>query len=229
MNKLFYPILGIVLILIGVSTFLWFSQPTHITEPNHRADEEERGSTSDNLSVNFMEGYSYTYTLSTETQTFGIFGTKTSKSDIEFREYIGFESDVPASTRQYTGPQNAQALVNALDTDYNGGRPKTEVSILHKVGRRKKTYSSNLTEAEIDARYPRAEWLQMLSDRGITIENFGDYSHALLQRHTLIFLEDTPNLRQLKILDIPPTDDLETYKAAYLDMLFQRYTKNQKN
>lgn len=229
MNKLFYPILGIVLILIGVSAFLWFSQSTHITEPNHRADEEERGSTNDNLSVIFMEGYSYTYTRTQETQRFGIFGSKTSKSEIQFREYIGFASDVPASTRQYTGPQNAQELVNALDADYNGGRPKTEVSILHKVGRRKKTYSSNLTEAEIDARYPRAEWLQMLLDRGITIENFGAYSHALLQRHTLIFLEDTPNLRQLKILDIPPTDDLETYKAAYLDMLFQRYTKNQKN
>ena len=194
---------------------------------------EERGSTNDNLSVIFMEGYSYTYTRTQETQRFGRFfgrfGSKTSKSDIEFREYIGFASDVPASNRQYTGPQNAQELVNALDTDYNGGHPKTEVSISHKVGWRKTTYSSNLTETEIDARYPRAEWLQMLLDRGITIENFGDYSRYLLQRHTLIFLEDNPNLRQLEILDIPPTDDLETYKAVYLDKLVQRYTERQKN
>ena len=177
-----------------------------------------------------MEGYSYTYTRTTETRRlgrfFGIFG---SKSDIQFREYIGFNSDVPDAARQYTGPQNAQELVNALDADYNGGHPKTEVSILHKVGWRKKNYSSNLTETEIDARYPRVEWLQMLLDRGIPIENFGDYSHSLLQRHTLIFLEDNPNLRQLEILDIPPTDDLETYKAAYLDKLVQRYTERQKN
>ena len=28
MNKLFYTVLGLVLILIGVSAFLWFSRPT---------------------------------------------------------------------------------------------------------------------------------------------------------------------------------------------------------
>ena len=49
MNKLFYPILGIVLILIGVSAFLWFSQPTDITEPNRQVDEKEKGPTNDNL------------------------------------------------------------------------------------------------------------------------------------------------------------------------------------
>ena len=173
--------------------------------------------------VIFMGGCSYTYT---QTQRFG---SEISSSNIQFRENIEFKWHAPTTTRQYTGPQNAQELVNALDTDYNGGHSKTEVSISHTVDGKKITYSSKLTEPEIDARYPRSEWLQMLLDRGITIENFGDYSRYLLKRHTLALLEDNPNLRQLEILDIPPTDDWEMYKAAYFDKLVQEHTKHQKN
>lgn len=47
MNKLFYSALGIVLILIGVSAFLWFSQPTHITKPHHHTHEGEKHSAHD--------------------------------------------------------------------------------------------------------------------------------------------------------------------------------------
>ena len=49
MNKLFYPIFGIALIIIGVSAFLWFSQPAHITEPNRQTDEKVRHSNNANL------------------------------------------------------------------------------------------------------------------------------------------------------------------------------------
>ncbi|MXZ00300.1 hypothetical protein F4Y93_06495 [Candidatus Poribacteria bacterium] len=51
MKKLFYSILGIVLILIGLSAFLWFSQPKPIdmAQPNHQTDEKERDSANDNL------------------------------------------------------------------------------------------------------------------------------------------------------------------------------------
>ncbi|MDE0016390.1 MAG: hypothetical protein OXU51_09400 [Candidatus Poribacteria bacterium] len=47
MNKLFYSVLSIVLILIGVSAFLWFSQPTHITKPHHHTHEGEKHSAHD--------------------------------------------------------------------------------------------------------------------------------------------------------------------------------------
>jgi len=110
--------------------------------------------------------------------------------------------------------------MKALDSDYNRGHSKTEVSVSQKVGDVETTkYSSNLTLSEIDARYPRAEWLQLLLDRGITIENFHDYSRYLSKRHTLAFLEDNPDLWSTGIHDIPPTDDWETYKAAYIDKL----------
>ena len=51
MNKVFYTVLGIVLILIGLSAFLWFSQPNPIdmAQPNRQTDEKKRGPTNDNL------------------------------------------------------------------------------------------------------------------------------------------------------------------------------------
>ena len=128
----------------------------------------------------------------------------------------------PLIIEKYTGPQNAQELMKALDADYNKGHAKTEVSLSRKVtGIETESYSSSLTMREIDARYPRAEWLQLLLERGIIIENLLEYVSNLSQRHALAFLEDNPNLRQSGILDIPPTDDWETYKAAYIDKLVE--------
>ena len=62
-------------------------------------------------------------------------------------------------------------------------------------------------------------------DKGVTIETFDDYRVYLSKRHTLIFLEDNPNFRKADILDIPPTDDWETYKAAYIEKLIMDYAK----
>ena len=128
----------------------------------------------------------------------------------------------PLIIEKYTGPQNAQELMKALDADYNKGHAKTEVSLSRKVtGIETESYSSSLTMREIDARYPRAEWLQLLLERGIIIENLLEYVSNLSQRHALAFLEDNPNLRQSGILDIPPTDDWEIYKAAYIHKLVE--------
>ena len=141
-------------------------------------------------------------------------------SDIQLREGTKFVQVIPDKSKRYTGPQTVQELMKALDSDYNRGHSKTEVSVSQKVGDVETTkYSSNLTLSEIDARYPRTEWLQLLLDRGITIENSHDYSRYLSKRHTLAFLEDNPNLWRIGIHDIPPTDDWETYKAAYIDKL----------
>ena len=170
----------------------------------------------------FMGGCSYSYT---QTQRFG---SKMSTSNIQFRENIEFKWHAPTTTQKYTGPQNAQELMNALDTNYNAGHSKTEVSISHTVDGTKITYSSKLTENEIDARYPRAEWLQTLLDKGIAIENFGDYSRYLLKRHTLVLLEDNPDLRQLGIYDIPPMDDWKSHKSAYINKLVKDHAKHAK-
>ncbi len=141
-------------------------------------------------------------------------------SNIELREHIEFEWSVPPSHKKYTGPQNVRELMEALDANYNRTLSKTEVSVVYKGSGIKTTkYSSRLTESEVDARYPRSEWLHMILDRGVTIEDFGDYSRYLLKRHTLALFEDNPNLWQSGLLGIPQTDDWETYKEAYINKL----------
>ena len=142
-------------------------------------------------------------------------------ANIQLREHVEFNWSAPPNHKKYTGPQNARELMQAFNADYNRGHAKTEVSI-HRKGIGIKTinnYDRTYTARAIDARYPREEWLQRLLDGGVTIENFGDYSHYLSKRHTLALLKDNPNLRQLGILDIPPTTDWETYEAAYMDKL----------
>ena len=138
------------------------------------------------------------------------------------RFHVKIDWKTPLIIEKYTGPQNAQELMKALDVDYNKGHGKTEVSLSRKDnGTETESYSSNLTISEIDARYPRAEWLQLLLEKGIIIENLYEYASNLSQRHALAFLEDNPNLWQSGVLDTPPTDDWETYKAAYIDMLVE--------
>ena len=171
--------------------------------------------------VIFLGGCTYSYTFSNENGS----------SDMRLREAVEFNwRTAPHGSKKYTGPQNAQEIMDALDSDYNSGLLKAEVSVFREVGEKKITiHSSNLTMREIDARYPRAEWLQLLLDRGITIENFHNYSVHLLKRHTLAFLEDNPDLRHLEIFDIPPADDWETYKAAYIDKLVKHHRESRKS
>ena len=148
---------------------------------------------------------------------------------MKLREEIAFKWMTPDGLKRYTGPQNAEEIMKAFDASYNRGRSKIEVSVTRKVAGIKITdYSSKLTMNEIDARYPRAEWLQMLLDRGITIESFNGYAHYMLKRHTLALLEDNPKLRESGILDIPPMDDWKTYKEAYINQLVKDHTKIQK-
>ena len=87
---------------------------------------------------------------------------------------------------------------------------------------------SQFTNAEIDARYPRKAWLQMLLNEGITIENFGEYVSYLSKRHTLALLKDNLNLWKTGFLGIPPTDDWTTYKTAYINRLVNDHTQIRK-
>lgn len=136
------------------------------------------------------------------------------------RFHVKIDWKTPLVIEKYTGPQNAQELMKTLDADYNKGHAKTEVSLSRKDnGMETESYISNLTISEIDARYPRAEWLQLLLERGIIIGDLYEYASNLSHRHALALLEDNPNLWKSGVFDIPPTDDWETYKAAYIDML----------
>ena len=159
-------------------------------------------------------------------------------SNMQLREHIELDAKAPFVYKKYTGPQNAQELMKALDADYNQSLAKTTVSVSGKftakttsagkvTGPKTTTYSSDLTLSEIDTRYPRAEWLQLLLDKGITIDDSFEYASVLSKRYTLALFEDNPDLRQSGLLGIPPADDSETYKAAYIDKLVSDHTKIQ--
>ena len=139
--------------------------------------------------------------------------------DYTFSETMEFKPTTPALPEAYTGPQTVQALMTAYDAEYNRRHSKVTVIAGGK--------SSQLTVAEIDARYPRAAWLQMLLKKGITIKNFHEYASTLSKRHTLAFLEDNPDLRKSGFFGMPLTDDWETYKAAYTDKLVKINTQIQ--
>ncbi len=166
------------------------------------------------------------------------YGHEIGSSHTSLREHIELDPKAPFVYKKYTGPQNAPELMKALDADYNQSLAKTSVSVSGKftakttstgkvTGPKTTTYSSDLTLSEIDARYPRAEWLQLLLDKGITIDDSFKYASMLSKRYTLALLEDNPELRQSGFLNIPPADDWETYKAAYIDKLVNDHTKIQ--
>ena len=166
------------------------------------------------------------------------YGHEIGSSHTSLREHIELDPKAPFVYKKYTGPQNAQELMKTLDTDYNQSLSKTSVSVSGKftakttstgkvTGPKTTTYSSDLTLSEIDARYPRAEWLQLLLDKGIAIDDSFKYASLLSKRYTLALLADNPELWQSGFLGIPPTDDWETYKTAYIDKLVNDYTKIQ--
>ena len=155
-------------------------------------------------------------------------GHEIGSPNIQLREHIELDAKAPFVYKKYPGPQNVQELMNALDEDYNKSLAKTRVSVSGKfTGIKTVTYSSDLTLSEIDTRYPRAEWLQLLLDKGITINDSFAYASLLSKRYTLALLEDNPDLQQSEFLGIPPADDWETYKAAYIDKLVNDHTKIQ--
>ena len=69
----------------------------------------------------------------------------------------------------------------------------------------------------VDGKYPQAEWVTMLLDKGVTIEHFGQYSRYINIRGNLISLENRPGEWTTGRYGIPPTEDWETYKSAYID------------
>ena len=152
-----------------------------------------------------------------------LFGNQANSQTVNFfMESIEGRSPAPDTTPEaYDGPQTVKGVMNAFDAAYNRKYSKTRVIASFNGD---DIYKSEFAiSGEIDTRYPRVEWLQMLLERGITIENFDDYRIYLSKRHTLAFLEDNPNLRTLKLSSISPTKDWKIYKTAYIDKLANKH------
>ena len=158
----------------------------------------------------------------------------------EFNEGISYGS------KEYTGPQTVQALMHTFDEAYNRKHSRTIATVLSKASiaeikpdqimgihkwselLSKKGISSSFKGTEIDARYPRTAWLQLLLERDIAIESLIDYFFCMAHRHQLAFLEDSPHLWKTETHGIPSTEAWETYKADYIDRFVRYYTRNWK-
>jgi hypothetical protein len=124
----------------------------------------------------------------------------------------------PPQMQDYAILQTVKQLRNAYDEGYNQKHKDTPVRVSYRVGDAEIfAYDKNIPIAEVDAKYPRDTWLQMLLDKGITIENADAYWKYLFLRDTLVHLERQPQVWTSGLFDIPATEDWETYKAAYIE------------
>ena len=118
------------------------------------------------------------------------------------------KSDFGVKTERYTGPQTVDALMETFDARYSSIEQSTTSEVLQLHGEKRHI---EFTLADVDAKYPREEWLQMLLNRGVTIENFKRYSEYL-------------NIRADLILEEFYTDaNWETVKASYIDTQLQNH------
>ncbi|MDE0325242.1 MAG: hypothetical protein OXN27_15105 [Candidatus Poribacteria bacterium] len=142
------------------------------------------------------------------------------------------KTTVIVSRKAGSGSSNTSTLYES--TVYDGIHSKTTISgpssiFIQTTGEvnlsrmldstAEKMHVNQFTNAEIDARYPREAWLQLLLNKGITIKNLGEYASYLSKRHTLALLKNNPSLRKTGILGIPSTDEWATYKTAYMNRL----------
>ena len=157
-----------------------------------------------------------------------------------------FDEEISYGSKEYIGPQTAQALMDTFDEAYNRKHSRTVVTVfprasLAEIKRNrmmgihawsellsKEGVPISFKDREIDARYPRTVWLQLLLERGIAIESLIDYFFCMAHRHQLAFLEDSPYLWKTETHGTSAIDAWETYKADYIDRFVSRYTRNWK-
>lgn len=96
----------------------------------------------------------------------------------------------------HKGPQTPEAIMETYDAWYNRFYP---------------------SDATVEARYPRAEWIQELLDIGITITTEAHYPRMMDIRYHLVRVEDNPEEWASGQRGVPPQDNFEDYKRAYIE------------
>ena len=157
-----------------------------------------------------------------------------------------FDEEISYGSKEYIGPQTAQALMNTFDKPYDRKHSRTVVTVFRKASiaeikrnemmgihalselLSKEGVPISFKDREIDARYPRTAWLQLLVERGVTIESLIDYFLCMAHRHQLAFLEDSPHLWKTETYGTSAIEAWETYKADYIERFVRYYTRNWK-
>lgn len=99
---------------------------------------------------------------------------------------------------RYTGDQTVEPVMEAFDEMYSRG------------------HADVFAETELDEKYPRAEWLAMLLDRGVMVGDYSDYTLYMGLRSNLARFERDGDW-VLGVQGVPPTNDWETFKDTYID------------
>lgn len=147
----------------------------------------------------------------------------------ENKTYIFPSHRSPSVIKSLSTPQTVKALRKAYDAKYNERYAITSGNFSYRLENGTVfTYKVPLPMSEVDTKYPRDEWLQMLLDKGITVDNFEEYWAYLSQRDTLVELEKQPEVWSSGLFGIPPTEDWETYKAAYLKQMLEKLHRDGK-
>ena len=132
----------------------------------------------------------------------------------------------PPRTQDYTILQTVKELRAAYDEGYDRKHKEANVRVFYKVQDTEMfAYDKNIPLAEVDAKYPRDAWLQMLLDEGIEIENAEAYWEYLFLRDTLVHLESQPQVWTSGLFDISATEDWATYKAVYMERALNQIKK----
>ena len=131
--------------------------------------------------------------------------------------FIGCYTTVTTETpiEIYSGPQTVEGIMEAFDERYNFIVAKSKWSTTSETintGKRHLEFSL----ADVDAKYPRDEWLQMGINKGIMIDNFKAYNAYLNIRADLILEE------------FHTTDDWATVREAHIDTHFKKTIKDQR-
>ena len=157
-----------------------------------------------------------------------------------------FDEEISYGSKEYAGPQTAQALMSTFDRYYERKHSRTVVTVFSKASiaeikrnemmgihawselLSKEGVPISFKDREIDARYPRTVWLQLLLERGVIIDSLIDYFFCMAHRHQLAFLEDSPHLWKTETYGTSAIDAWETYKADYIKRFVRYYTRNWK-
>ena len=131
-------------------------------------------------------------------------------------ENIHVSSNVSSEPPDNQNP--IESLITLYDKHYNDRHENTSISNSYVVnGVEILKYGGKLISLEeMDSTFPRNEWLNDLLHQGVTISDVDEYCHYLNARDMLLRIQDKPHVWKSGILDIPPTDNWDTYKVEYI-------------
>lgn len=113
---------------------------------------------------------------------------------------VAVDTTVQPKWRQHYGAQTVEALMASFHEEYG--------------------------ESWMDEKYPPAEWLQLILNRGGSIQHYGDYSGLLNARSLLFHFEKHPEMwKNGHFVGVPAADDWKTYKLAFVDRMIWEHER----